>query len=75
MCGIFGLIGNADIELGERVAQCLHHRGPDDHGVWTSTTGMPVTLVNTRLAIIDLSPLGHMPMTTAKGEVWIAYNG
>lgn len=75
MCGIFGLIGKADPELGERIAQCLHHRGPDDHGVWTSTVGTPVTLVNTRLAIIDLSPLGHMPMTTMRGDVWIAYNG
>lgn len=75
MCGIFGLIGRADLELGERVARCIHHRGPDDHGVWVSTIGTPVTLVNTRLAIIDLSPLGHMPMTTAKGDVWITYNG
>ena len=75
MCGIFGLIGSADQELGERIARCMYHRGPDDHGVWISTTGAPVTLVNTRLAIIDLSPLGHMPMTTVKGDVWIAYNG
>jgi asparagine synthase (glutamine-hydrolysing) len=75
MCGIFGLLGKADSELGESVARCLHHRGPDDHGVWVSTTGTPVTLANTRLAIIDLSPLGHMPMTTVKGDVWIAYNG
>lgn len=37
--------------------------------------GVGVTLVNTRLAIIDLSPHGHMPMTTARGGVWIAYNG
>src|SRR3972149_6371353 len=75
MCGIFGLVGQVDPELGERITACLHHRGPDDHGVWTSTTGTPVTLVNTRLAIIDLSPLGHMPMTTVRGDVWIAYNG
>jgi asparagine synthase (glutamine-hydrolysing) len=75
MCGIFGLVGAADPALGERIAQNLQHRGPDDRGVWTSVEGTPVTLVNTRLAIIDLSPLGHMPMTTVKGDVWIAYNG
>jgi asparagine synthase (glutamine-hydrolysing) len=75
MCGIFGLIGQSNFQLGERIAQSLYHRGPDDHGVWTSTTGTPVTLVNSRLAIIDLSPLGHMPMTTMRGDVWIAYNG
>ncbi len=75
MCGIFALLGAADNELGERVAACLRHRGPDDHGVWTSAEGAPVTLVNTRLAIIDLSPFGHMPMATARGDIWIAYNG
>jgi len=75
MCGIFGLIGKADSVLGERLADCIQHRGPDDHGVWTSTQGTPVTLVNTRLAIIDLSPLGHMPMPNANGDVCIAYNG
>lgn len=75
MCGIFGIIGEANKELGERIAEVMRHRGPDDHGVWVSTDGTPVTLVNTRLAIIDLSPLGHMPMTTMRGDVWIAYNG
>ncbi len=75
MCGIFGIIGEANKELGERIAEVMRHRGPDDHGVWVSTHGTPVTLVNTRLAIIDLSPLGHMPMTTMRGDVWIAYNG
>ncbi len=78
MCGIFGIVGRADRELGERIAACIEHRGPDDHGVWVSESseiGTPVTLVNTRLAIIDLSPLGHMPMTTVRGDTWIAYNG
>ena len=75
MCGIFGLVGLADCELGERIAQCIRHRGPDDHGVWISADSTPVTLVNTRLAIIDLSPLGHMPMTTTSGETVITYNG
>ncbi|MEK7808335.1 MAG: asparagine synthase (glutamine-hydrolyzing) [Chloroflexota bacterium] len=75
MCGIFGIIGEANEELGEQIAEVMRHRGPDDHGVWVSTHGTPVTLVNTRLAIIDLSPLGHMPMTTMRGEVWITYNG
>ena len=30
MCGLFALVGAADAALGRRVADCLHHRGPDD---------------------------------------------
>jgi asparagine synthase (glutamine-hydrolysing) len=75
MCGIFGIVGLSDADLGERLAACLHHRGPDDRGVWTSAAATPVTLVNTRLSIIDLSPAGHMPMSNEDGSAWIAYNG
>lgn len=28
-----------------------------------------------RLAIIDLSPLGHQPMCNSNGDVWIVFNG
>ncbi|HUN21647.1 MAG TPA: asparagine synthase (glutamine-hydrolyzing) [Anaerolineales bacterium] len=75
MCGISGLIGISDKTLGEKMAQAIRHRGPDDWGVWSSPHGTPVTLVNTRLAIIDLSPAGHMPMPSPDGNFIIAYNG
>ena len=47
------------------------HRGPDDSGL--ADLG-PVCLASNRLAIIDLTAAGHMPMTDGKGR-WIAYNG
>lgn len=47
------------------------HRGPDDDGV--ADLGH-VSLASNRLAIIDLSPAGHMPMTDGDGW-WITYNG
>lgn len=75
MCGIFGLIGQADPQLGERIAKVMHHRGPDDHGVWADSDATPLTLVNTRLAIIDLSPAGHLPMCSTDGRLVVAYNG
>jgi asparagine synthase (glutamine-hydrolysing) len=53
----------------------MYHRGPDDSGIWIDTTDTPVTLVNTRLAIIDLSEAGHMPMLSHNSEVAITYNG
>ena len=75
MCGIFGIVGNADPEVADRVSRGMYHRGPDDNGIWFDTTDTPVTLVNTRLAIIDLSEAGHMPMLSHNSEVAITYNG
>jgi len=75
MCGIFGAIGTADSEVANRVSRGMYHRGPDDSGIWFDTTDTPVTLVNTRLAIIDLSEAGHMPMLSHNNEVAITYNG
>jgi len=75
MCGVFGVIGTADAEVANRVSRGMYHRGPDDSGIWIDTTDTPVTLVNTRLAIIDLSDAGHMPMLSHNREVAITYNG
>ncbi|TWB43405.1 asparagine synthase (glutamine-hydrolyzing) [Nitrospirillum pindoramense] len=80
MCGIAGLwvFGGA---AGDRLARQagamidrLAHRGPDDRGVWQDDAA-GVALANRRLAIIDLSPQGHQPMTSADGRVTIAFNG
>jgi asparagine synthase (glutamine-hydrolysing) len=53
------------------------HRGPDDAGLWEHhlPDGTWVGLGNRRLAIIDLSPAGHMPMSNDDGTLWITYNG
>ena len=75
MCGIWGAVNVADRQVAERAAAALHHRGPDDHGIYASREPQPVLLANTRLAIIDLSEAGHQPMSTADGRYWIVYNG
>lgn len=75
MCGIWGAVNIADREMAERAAYALRHRGPDDHGAYVASEPTPVALVNTRLAIIDLSPGGHQPMSTPDGRYWIVYNG
>lgn len=76
MCGICGLYHAdgqpADTDLLARMIATLRHRGPDDVGLWSNG---PVGLANTRLAVIDLSPAGHQPMSNEDGTVWIAFNG
>ncbi len=78
MCGLAGIAGlsgsNDDLlEAGAALIPLLKHRGPDDSGV--SVPGSGVVLVHTRLAILDLSPLGHQPMSTADGRYSIVFNG
>jgi asparagine synthase (glutamine-hydrolysing) len=53
------------------------HRGPDDQGTWFTTTkrGDEIGFGSKRLAILDLSPAGHMPMSTVDEKFTIAYNG
>jgi asparagine synthase (glutamine-hydrolysing) len=50
----------------------VRHRGPDGEGFWTSAF---VGFGHRRLAIIDLSPLGHQPMQTEDGLLTITYSG
>lgn len=52
----------------------LAHRGPDDRGSWSSADGR-VLLGHTRLAILDLSPAGHEPITSRDGQVTVTFNG
>jgi len=53
------------------------HRGPDDSGLWERRLpdGGYIGLGSRRLAILDLSAGGHMPMSNEDGSVWITYNG
>ncbi len=77
MCGISGLINCGDNDALNRMTSILAHRGPDDSGVWQRNfpNGDYVGLGSRRLAILDLSPDGRMPMCNAQGTVWITYNG
>src|SRR6516162_4387237 len=80
MCGIAGLWDrkgrNArDLEMRvARMTESLSHRGPDDSGVWLSREA-GIAFGQRRLAIIDLSPMGHQPMVSANGQYTITFNG
>jgi len=49
----------------------IHHRGPDENGVYLDTT---IGLASARLSIVDLST-GQQPITNEDGSLWIVYNG
>ena len=55
----------------------IAHRGPDDEGIYMTDTadGGRLGFGHRRLAIIDLSPGGHEPMSDASGQVWLTFNG
>jgi asparagine synthase (glutamine-hydrolysing) len=78
MCGIAGFVGSGpEQELraqAGRMADQLVHRGPDDSGLWVDAAA-GIALGFRRLSIVDLSPAGHQPMTSASGRYVIVFNG
>src|SRR4028119_2430933 len=79
MCGIAGILtsGSDRDNLETLVAQmqsALRHRGPDDRGIYIATDRQ-AAIAHTRLSILDLSPAGHQPMSSADGRYWITFNG
>jgi asparagine synthase (glutamine-hydrolysing) len=79
MCGIAGILTvdqyqDALKPIIQRMLKALKHRGPDDTGIYISTQAQ-AALAHTRLAILDLSPAGHQPMSSPDGRYWITFNG
>ena len=76
MCGIAGVLERSgrpvERELLQRMGDVIAHRGPDGEGQYADG---PVGLVNRRLAIIDPTPAGAMPMPSGDRRYWITYNG
>jgi asparagine synthase (glutamine-hydrolysing) len=77
MCGLCGIAYTdtgrvASDELLIAMRDTLSHRGPDDAGHYL-TPG--IAIGSRRLAVLDLSERGHMPMSSADGRYRIVYNG
>ena len=77
MCGISGVGQLRRRETLARMTAIQAHRGPDDSGLWEQRfpDGSYFGLGSRRLAILDLSPDGHMPMCNRGRTLWITYNG
>lgn len=77
MCGFVGMLAPSappDQDAMRRLGGMLAHRGPDDSGEYLEPEA-GLGLAHRRLAILDVSPLGHQPMASASGRYVIAYNG
>jgi len=76
MCGIAGIYclnqrGAVSLDSIERMTGALHHRGPDESGLYLDDW---IGLGHTRLSIID--PLsGSQPIHNENKTLWIIYNG
>jgi len=80
MCGIAGIFNYSQSpnlisdSILKRMTSVIAHRGPDDEGIYISPDRM-LGFGFRRLAIIDLSPAGHQPMSTPDNSLWIVFNG
>ena len=84
MCGIAGIFHygsrgssarrgtTVDREVLERMTDALAHRGPDGRGVLVEGA---VGFGHRRLAILDPSPRGAQPLTSASRQTTITFNG
>ncbi len=73
IAGIFNLNGEPVSPVSiRRMTDAIAHRGPDSEGFYIDSF---IGLGHRRLAIIDLSPAGHQPMTTNCNQYVISYNG
>lgn len=77
MCGIAGKLyfkqnKNISKEEIESMINAIHHRGPDDNGIFIDKN---IALGHCRLSIIDLSSAGHQPMSSGDKNNWITFNG
>ncbi|CAM4197720.1 asparagine synthase (glutamine-hydrolyzing) [Cytophagaceae bacterium 50C-KIRBA] len=75
MCGILAISSskNGQFDLNPAI-QAIHHRGPDDDGIFISQDG-DAHLGQVRLSIIDLSAAGHQPMQDSSARFVMTYNG
>ncbi len=85
MCGITGIVYSdgrpVEHNILSKMTRAMQHRGPDDEGIKiiqdpkSRMRNLQVGLGHRRLSIIDLTKLGHQPMTNEDETIWITFNG
>lgn len=79
MCGLTGYFDHKNTindpkSVISAMTASIIHRGPNDGDVWFDAED-GIALGHRRLAILDLSALGHQPMHSHDGRYVIVYNG
>ncbi len=88
MCGIFGYIGNKNVDI-KKATDVIKHRGPDSDGFlqyfpesnklfekhFVDNTELKITLGFRRLAIIDLHEHANQPFSDESQDYHIIFNG
>lgn len=77
MCGFVGILNKdngapVNAQLLAAMSDLIAHRGPDDDGQYLDG---PIGLAHRRLAVLDLSRLGHQPMIDQHTGSALVYNG
>lgn len=76
MCGICGKLSldgaSIDKAFIQKMNQELHHRGPDDEGIYVDEH---IGLGQKRLAIIDIDKSGTAPLSNEDESIWLVFNG
>ena len=83
MCRIAGVVGMNAVSRTtgmepaasvKAMTGCMAQGGPDDEGFYANDSAT-VHFGHRRLSLLDLSPAGHQPMTTADGTLIVTFNG
>ena len=91
IAGIISIKNILDSDHIINMTDIIEYRGPDDYGYlaghsdrnkfipfkdkFKNNAEYNFYLGHRRLSILDLSSLGHQPMSDANGICWIVYNG
>jgi asparagine synthase (glutamine-hydrolysing) len=77
MCRIAGIIDHQKIPSKEVICNMrdsMRHGGPDDAGIYINED-LHLAFGHRRLSLIDLSSLGHQPMTDKEENIVLIFNG
>lgn len=81
MCGVIGIISSESrqeiTDSADKMLRFIDHRGPDGRGleVFNLPKAQHLALGHNRLAIIDTTDAGLMPMSNADDSLSIIFNG
>lgn len=81
MCGFAGVLdpnrqysNDTLVSITKAMGKALYHRGPDDEGLWFDFND-DIAMSFRRLSIIELSSVGHQPLSSNDSPFTMVFNG